>query len=107
MHKNSDAVIINPSLIIEVLSKSTKEFDSNEKFEGYRSIPSFKEYALVWQTIPKVQSWYKEDNNLWRISRAFGLDKTIKLYSIDCEIALKDIYKRVKNLSHKDDPKAF
>lgn len=107
MHEDSNAIIINPSLIIEVLSKSTKEFDSNEKFEGYRSIPSFKEYVLVWQTIPKVQSWYKEENNLWRISRAFGLDKTIKLYSIDCEIALKDIYKRVKDLGKKDAPKAF
>jgi len=107
MHEASNAVIINPSLIIEVLSKSTKEFDSNEKFEGYRSIPSFKEYVLVWQTIPKVQSWYKEHNGLWRISSVFGLDKSITLYSIDCEIALKDIYKRVKDLGDKDFPKAY
>ena len=106
-HEESEAVIINPSLIIEVLSKSTKEFDSNEKFEGYRSIPSFKEYVLVWQTIPKVQSWYKETNGLWRISSVFGLDKSIKLYSIDCELALKDIYKRVKDLGDKDSPKAY
>ena len=91
----------------EVLSKSTKEYDSSGKFEGYRSIPSFKEYVLVWQTIPKVQSWYKDDKDLWRISSAFGLDKTIQLYSIDCEIALKDIYKRVKNLGDKDSPKAY
>ena len=107
MQEESNAVIINPSLIIEVLSKSTKEFDSNEKFEGYRSIPSFKEYVLVWQTIPKVQSWYKEHNGLWRISSVFGLDKSITLYSIDCEIALKDIYKRVRDLGDKDFPKAY
>lgn len=106
-HEESEAVIINPSLIIEVLSKSTKEFDSNEKFEGYRSIPSFKEYVLVWQTIPKVQSWYKETNGLWRISSVFGLVKSIKLYSIDCELALKDIYKRIKDLGVKDSPKAY
>lgn len=106
-HKDSKAVVKNPCLIIEVLSESTKEYDSNGKFEGYRSIPSFKEYVLVWQTIPKVQSWYKEDKDLWRISSAFGLDKTIKLYSIDCEIALKDIYKRVNNLGDKDNPKAY
>lgn len=107
IHDSGNTVIINPSLIIEVLSESSKEYDSNGKFEGYRSIPSFKEYVLVWQTIPKVQSWYKEDNDLWRISSAFGLDKIIKLYSIDCEIALKDIYKRVKNLDDKDDPNAY
>jgi len=107
MQEESNAVIINPSLIIEVLSKSTKEFDSNEKFEGYRSIPSFKEYVLVWQTIPKVQSWYKEHNGLWRISSVFGSDKSIILYAIDCEIALKDIYKRVRDLGDKDFPKAY
>lgn len=106
LQEESNAVIVNPSLIIEVLSKSTKEFDSNEKFEGYRSISSFKEYVLIWQTIPKVQSWYKEHNGLWRISSVFGLDKRIMLYSINCEIALKDIYKRVKDLGDKDYPKA-
>ena len=107
LHEKSNAVVTNPCLIIEVLSESTKEYDSNAKFEGYRSIPSFKEYVLVWQTIPKVQSWYKEDEDLWRISSVFGLDKTIQLYSIDCEIALKDIYKRVKELGTEDNPKAF
>jgi len=106
-HKNSKAVVTNSCLIIEVLSESTKEYDNSGKFEGYRSVPSFKEYVLVWQTIPKVQSWYKEADNLWRISSAFGLDKTILLYSIGCEIALKDIYKRVKDLGDRDDAKAF
>jgi len=107
VHEKSKAVLTNPSLIIEVLSESTKEYDSNAKFEGYRSIPSFKEYVLVWQTIPKVQSWYKEADNLWRISSVFGLDKTIYLYSIDCEIALKDVYKRIKNLGDWDNPDAY
>jgi len=106
-YDDSTSVLINPSLIIEVLSESTKEYDSNGKFEGYRSIPSFKEYVLVWQTIPKVQSWYKEAEDLWRISSAYGLDKSIHFYSIDCEIALKDIYKRIKNLKDRDEPKAF
>ena len=97
-YKDSKAIITNPSLIIEVLSASTQEYDKGSKFEGYRSLPSFKEYVLVWQTIPKIQSWYKESADLWRISSAFGLDKTIHLYSLDITIALKDIYKRVKDL---------
>ena len=46
----------------------------------------------------KVQAWYKEDNNLWRISSAFGLDKSIHLYSLDCDIELTNIYKRVSSL---------
>ena len=97
-HKNSKAIITNPSLIIEVLSASTHEYDKGSKFEGYRSLSSFKEYVLIWQTIPKIQSWYKESNDLWRISSAFGLDKTIHLYALDITIELKDVYKRVKNL---------
>ena len=106
-HANSKAIVTNPCLIIEVLSESTKAYDSSGKFECYRSIPAFKEYVLVWQTIPKVQSWYKEADNLWRISSVFGLDKTIPLYSIGGELALADIYKRVKALGEKDDPNAF
>lgn len=45
--------------------------------------------------------------NLWRISSTFRLDKTIQLSAIDCEIALRDIYKRIKNLGNKDAPKAY
>ena len=106
-HKNSKSTLINPSLIIEVLSESTKAYDKGDKFEGYRSLPSFKEYLLIWQTIPKVQSWYKEADDLWRISSAFGLDKTIHLYSIDCTITLKDIYRRVGGLGNKELPDAY
>lgn len=106
-HEDSKVVLSNPSLIIEVLSESTKSYDLSAKFEGYRSIPAFREYVLVWQTIPKVQTWYKEAEDLWRISSAFGLDKSIQLYSIDCEIALADIYKRVKSLGEVDNPKAY
>lgn len=106
-HKESKVVLTNPCLIIEVLSESTKDYDLSGKFEGYRSIPSFREYVLVWQTIPKVQTWYKEEEDLWRISSAFGLDKSIQLHSIDCKIALADIYKRVKSLGDIDNPKAY
>jgi len=107
LHEDNKTVITNPCLIIEVLSESTKEYDSTDKFEAYRSIPSFREYVLVWQTIPKVQSWYKEADKLWRVSSVFGLDKKLPLYSIDCEIALKDIYKRVKDLGEQEVPNAW
>lgn len=94
----NETVLTNPILLIEVLSKSTKKYDKGEKFEMYRSIPSFKEYMIVYQTVPKVQTWYKEDHDLWRIGNAEGIDKSIKLHSIGITVALKDIYKRVKDL---------
>lgn len=97
-HKNSESVLSNPMLLIEVLSKSTKQYDKSDKFELYRSIPSFKEYMIVYQTVAKVQTWYKEAEDLWRIGNAEGLEQSIRLHSIPCEIALKDIYRSVKNL---------
>ena len=60
----------------------------------YRSLPSFKEYILIDQYQPVVEGYYWEDKkeNLWRISNATGLDKAIPIYSLDTQIALKDIY---------------
>ena len=84
-----------------------KQYDSTDKFEAHRSISSFKEYVLVWQTIPKVQSWYKEEDQLWRISSAFGLDKSLPLYSLGIELSLAAIYKRVENLGQREVPNAW
>lgn len=92
-------VLENPMLIIEVLSESTKEKDKGEKFECYRSLPSFKEYVLVYQTIPRIETWYKEAENLWRISSAHGLEESIYLHTLDLTIALKDVYMNIDNLN--------
>ncbi len=94
----NETVLLNPMLLIEVLSKSSKEEDRGLKFEFYRSIPSFKEYMIIYQTIPKVQTWFKEGENLWRIGNAEGIDQQIELHSIGCVLALEAIYRRVRNL---------
>jgi len=92
----NETVLKNPILLIEVLSKSSKNYDKGEKFEFYRSLPSFKEYMIIYQTMPKVQTWFKEAEDLWRIGNSEGLDAVIQLHSIGLEIALKDIYKRIQ-----------
>ena len=92
-------VLENPMLIIEVLSESTKEKDKGEKFECYRSLPSFKEYVLVYQTIPRIEIWYKEAENLWRISSAHGLEESIYLHTLDLTISLNDVYLNIENLN--------
>lgn len=96
-------VLENPTLIIEVLSESTKNKDKGEKFECYRSLPSFKEYILVYQSIPRIETWYKEAEDLWRISSAFGLDKSIYIHTLDLNLALSDVYTNVENLNLDDD----
>ncbi|MEZ4953125.1 MAG: Uma2 family endonuclease [Saprospiraceae bacterium] len=97
---DSPSVITNPQIIVEVLSDSTAEYDRTTKFENYCSIPSFREYLLVAQDRPFVEAFYLHDPEtaLWKISRASGLEASITLLSIDCTLALKDIYRMVKDL---------
>jgi Uma2 family endonuclease len=96
MYEGSSTVIINPLLIVEVLSQSTEVYDRIGKFANYKLIPSFKEYVLVWQTAPSVTSSYKISERTWQDTEADGLDASIYLQSIDCTIDLKKIYRGIK-----------
>ena len=91
-YKNRQDICTNPLLIVEVLFKSTRNYDKGDKFAYYRTLPSFKEYVLIYQDEPKVEAWYKMEENVWRISNFTGIDKKLTLFSLDCEIQLADIY---------------
>lgn len=95
-YPGSSSVIVNPLLIVEVLSPSTAVYDRNEKFFDYKRIASFKEYVLVEQELPLVTASFKTAERTWVDSYADGLETTIHLQSIDCTIELKKIYKGVK-----------
>ncbi len=85
--------VTNPILIVEVLSKSTIEYDRGDKFYFYRQIPTLQEYVLIEQNRYVVEVYYKkEKNDLWRISRYEGLDQIIKFQSIDIEINMAELY---------------
>ncbi len=96
LYKGYETVYTNPLLIVEVLSKSSEDYDRGTKFKYYRSLPSFIEYVLIAQKTPKVESWYKQEENVWRISGAQGLDGELYLYSLDVELKLSDLYRLVK-----------
>ena len=87
--------ITNPCLIIEVLSNSTGEYNRENKFKLYRSIPSFQEYILVEQTSYGVEQYAKQANGKWLLADYVGEDAVLKLESVDFEISLMDLYKRV------------
>ena len=87
--------ITNPCLIVEVLSNSTGEYDRENKFKLYRSIPSFQEYILVEQTSYGVEQYAKQANGKWLLADYVGEDAVLKLESVDFEISLMDLYKRV------------
>lgn len=83
--------VINPFLIIEVLSNSTKNYDKGEKFDYYRSIPEFKEYILVEQYYPYVAQ-YKKTGAGWLLTEYESLDAVLDLAAIALQISLSEIY---------------
>ncbi|MFB2975406.1 Uma2 family endonuclease [Microseira sp. BLCC-F43] len=87
--------LVNPLMIVEVLSKSTKSYDRDEKFAAYRTIPSFREYLLIDQYTLHVEQYSKTDNNRWIFTEYEDEDETISLAAVPFEIVLADIYDKV------------
>ena len=87
--------LLNPLLIVEVLSPSTERFDRDEKFILYRQIETFREYVLVFQDSARIVCYYLNANNIWEFRDALGLESTITLKSIDSTLSLADIYANV------------
>lgn len=84
--------LLNPTLIIEILSPSTEAFDRGDKFSYYKSIPTFCEYILVAQHRPHITQLIKQSDNKWLLSEVNELTASIYLTSIDCSLTLNDIY---------------
>lgn len=85
-------VILNPSVIVEVLSESTAAFDRSKKFLSYQQIDSLQEYLLVSQDEILIEHFVRQDNDAWIYTKAVGSEETIILPAIECNVALKDIY---------------
>ncbi len=88
--------ITNPTLIIEVLSKSTGNYDETEKFTFYRSLPTFQEYLLVDQYHYSVQHYVKTGAKKWDFQEYDTLEEEINFSTVPCAIALADIYDKVE-----------
>lgn len=87
--------LINPVLIVEVLSPSTADYDKGAKFEHYRTIDSLQEYVLVWQDKKRVARYTKLSDNSWNLQDFIGDDADIELKSIECLLTMDDIYDKV------------
>ena len=86
--------LLNPTLIIEVLSKSTEDYDRGTKFLHYRSLPSFSEYVLIVQSQIHVEHYLRQDD-AWVLTETDRRDDVIELPSVGARLALADIYDRV------------
>ncbi|TVP60666.1 MAG: Uma2 family endonuclease [Nodularia sp. (in: Bacteria)] len=87
--------LTNPVMIAEVLSKSTKSYDRDEKFAAYRTISSFQEYILIDQYTMHVEHYCKTDQNKWIFSEYDDGDVTLNLAAVPCQVLLADIYDQV------------
>lgn len=87
--------LLNPILIVEVLSKSTANYDRAEKFTHYRTLPSLTEYLLVSQGEPHVTHYVKQPDGRWLLSDIRGLESLFELASVRCSLALREVYDRV------------
>jgi Uma2 family endonuclease len=88
-------VILNPILIVEVLSESTAAYDRGKKFLSYQQIDSLQEYLLVSQDEEIVEHFVRQGNDTWLYTKAIGLKEMLVLPSIECEVTLRDVYDKV------------
>lgn len=89
-------LLINPLLVVEVLSDSTKSYDRNGKFAKYKTLPSFREYVLVKQDKCHVETWFRQEPGLWRETIVTDPTGHIELQSLGCSIALADVYEHIE-----------
>ena len=88
--------LLNPMVLIEVLSDSTEAYDRGKKFEHYRQIPTCREYLLVSQREPRIEQFIRQASGEWTLKEAVGLDAQIKLPSLGIVLLLSEIFAKVK-----------
>lgn len=88
-------VLVNPLVLIEMLSDSTAAFDRGKKFEHYRELPSFVEYLLVEQRIPRIEQYVLDASQEWRYRDIRGIDQVLHIQTLDCSLPFRDIYHKV------------
>ncbi len=94
-YQDSKTTVTNPSLIVEVLSKSTQNYDQGDKFLYYRSIPQFQEYILINQSRYYVMQYNKTDAGKWLLSEYEGENSVLSLVSLDFKLSFEEIYEEV------------
>jgi Uma2 family endonuclease len=87
--------LLNPTLIVEVLSPSTESYDRGEKFILYQRLPSLREYVLIWQNRPRIEKYVRQADDTWAYSLVEGLEAAVRLETIGCELRLAEVYARV------------
>jgi Uma2 family endonuclease len=88
-------VLLNPTLIVEVLSPTTEAWDRAGKFEQYRQRESLQEYVLIAQDRPHVERYVRQAEGEWLLTERNGLAASLPLPSVGCELALSEVYRKI------------
>lgn len=94
-YRKRNDTIINPVLIVEVLSDSTEAKDRGEKFFAYQTLESLQEYVLISQNRAAVEQFTRQADGSWKYLATIGLENSVKLESIEIELALQEVYQKV------------
>lgn len=87
--------LLNPTIIIEVLSPSTEKYDRGKKFQNYRMLWSLREYILIAQDEWHIERFVRQSDNQWLFSEAMQLEEQIELTAIQCTLTVSDVYEKV------------
>ncbi len=87
--------LLNPAVIVEVISDSTESYDRGRKFEMYRTLESLTDHLLVAQDEPLVEHFSRMSDGRWALSEHKGMDAAVAIASIDCTLPLADIYDKI------------
>ena len=88
--------LINLTALVEVLPKSTASYDRGEKFEQYRKLSSLADYLVIAQNKYHVEHYTRQPDNQWLLSETDDVRQTIRIASIECNLALVDIYDKIE-----------
>jgi Uma2 family endonuclease len=94
-HGKGKSNVTNPQIIMEVLSSSTQGYDRGDKFQYYRSLPTFQEYILIDQYRYCIDQYIKQSDNQWSVNFYTGENALLQFASVDWQISLQDIYQRI------------
>ena len=87
--------VVNPTVVIEVLSPSTEKYDRSDKFKRYLRLPGLREYVLVSQSSARIESFYRRDDGQWLFSFVDGLEQILQIAAVSIELPLSEIYRGV------------
>ncbi|HEX6292846.1 MAG TPA: Uma2 family endonuclease [Herpetosiphonaceae bacterium] len=87
--------VTNPSILIEVLSPSTENYDRGKKFEQYRTIETLQEYIVVAQDRVHIEHYVRQDDHRWLLADFFVVDQVVQVGAINCTLPVASVYEYI------------